>query len=61
MITRIQDTEAEPSGPPWPLSNSELAQARKFGIQQLKRNFYMIKSFTAFFKAWRHSYGIRHL
>lgn len=32
LITRVRDTEAEPDGPPWPLSDSQLKQARKFGI-----------------------------
>ena len=32
LITRVRDTEAEPDAPPWPLSDSELKQARKFGI-----------------------------
>ncbi|MEH2462256.1 class I SAM-dependent methyltransferase [Nostoc sp.] len=32
LITRVRDTEDEPDGPPWALSDSELKQARKFGI-----------------------------
>ncbi|MEA5503185.1 class I SAM-dependent methyltransferase [Halotia wernerae UHCC 0503] len=36
VITRIRETEAEPSGPPWPLSNSELAQFEKLGLYQVE-------------------------
>ncbi|QHG20598.1 class I SAM-dependent methyltransferase [Nostoc sp. ATCC 53789] len=37
MITRIRDTESEPSGPPWPLSNSELAQFKDLGLYQVEQ------------------------
>ncbi|MBW4559335.1 MAG: class I SAM-dependent methyltransferase [Trichormus sp. ATA11-4-KO1] len=37
VITRFRDTEAEPDGPPWPLSNSELAQFEKFGLDEVSR------------------------
>ncbi len=37
VITRIRETEAEPSGPPWPLSNAELAQFEKLGLHQVER------------------------
>ncbi|WP_392476161.1 class I SAM-dependent methyltransferase [Nostoc sp. C110] len=37
MITRVRDTEAEPSGPPWPLSNSELAQFKDLGLYQVEQ------------------------
>ncbi|MHC5748832.1 MAG: class I SAM-dependent methyltransferase, partial [Nostoc sp.] len=37
MITRVRDTEAEPSGPPWPLSNSELAQFKNLGLYQVEQ------------------------
>ncbi|MHC5771631.1 MAG: class I SAM-dependent methyltransferase [Nostoc sp.] len=36
MITHVRDTEAEPSGPPWPLSNSELAQFKDLGLYQVE-------------------------
>ncbi|MBH8555576.1 class I SAM-dependent methyltransferase [Nostocaceae cyanobacterium CENA357] len=36
IITRIRETENEPSGPPWPLSNSELAQFEKLGLHQVE-------------------------
>jgi 2-polyprenyl-3-methyl-5-hydroxy-6-metoxy-1,4-benzoquinol methylase len=35
LITRVRETEAEPSGPPWPLSNSELAQLESLGLQKI--------------------------
>ncbi|MDZ8141116.1 MAG: class I SAM-dependent methyltransferase [Nostoc sp. DedQUE04] len=37
MITRVRDTEAEPSGPPWPLSNSELVQFKNLGLYQVEQ------------------------
>lgn len=36
VITRVRDTETEPSGPPWPLSNSELAQLENLGFQKIE-------------------------
>ncbi|MEA5628403.1 class I SAM-dependent methyltransferase [Nostoc sp. UHCC 0251] len=37
MITRVRDTEAEPDGPPWPLSDSELKQFENVGLQQVEK------------------------
>ncbi|MBU7582519.1 MAG: class I SAM-dependent methyltransferase [Nostoc sp. TH1S01] len=37
LITRVRDTEVEPSGPPWPLSDSELQQLESFGLQQVEK------------------------
>ncbi|MEH1865570.1 MAG: class I SAM-dependent methyltransferase [Nostoc sp.] len=37
MITHVRDTEAEPSGPPWPLSNSELVQFKNLGLYQVEQ------------------------
>ncbi|YAF97639.1 MAG: class I SAM-dependent methyltransferase [Nodularia sp. CChRGM 3473] len=37
VITRFRDTDAEPDGPPWPLSNSELAQFEKLGLDEVSR------------------------
>ncbi|PHM06897.1 class I SAM-dependent methyltransferase [Nostoc sp. 'Peltigera malacea cyanobiont' DB3992] len=37
LITRVRDTEVEPSGPPWPLSDSELAQFENVGLQQVEK------------------------
>ncbi|WP_306299031.1 bifunctional 2-polyprenyl-6-hydroxyphenol methylase/3-demethylubiquinol 3-O-methyltransferase UbiG [Nostoc sp. T09] len=37
VINRFRETEAEPSGPPWPLSNSELAEFEKLGLHQTQR------------------------
>ncbi|MEH1764977.1 MAG: class I SAM-dependent methyltransferase [Nostoc sp.] len=36
MITRVRDTEAEPSVTPWPLSNSELAPFKDLGLYQVE-------------------------
>ncbi|MBC6434374.1 methyltransferase domain-containing protein [Nostoc sp. HG1] len=40
MITRVRDTEAEPSGPPWPLSEEELKQFENLGLQQVEKIIY---------------------
>ena len=37
LITRVRDTEVEPSGPPWPLSDSELKQFENVGLQQVEK------------------------
>ncbi|WDD35987.1 class I SAM-dependent methyltransferase (plasmid) [Nostoc sp. UHCC 0926] len=37
LITRVRDTEVEPSGPPWALSNSELAQFENLGLCQVEQ------------------------
>ncbi|MEH2247582.1 class I SAM-dependent methyltransferase [Nostoc sp.] len=37
LITRVQDEEAEPNGPPWPLSESELKQFDSLGLQQVQK------------------------
>lgn len=37
LITRVRDTEAEPDGPPWPLSDSELKQVESLGLQPVEK------------------------
>ncbi|MEH2293017.1 hypothetical protein [Nostoc sp.] len=37
LITRVRDTEDEPSGPPWGLSDSELKQFENLGLQQVEK------------------------
>lgn len=37
VINRFRETEVEPDGPPWPLSNSELAQFTELGLQEVSR------------------------
>jgi 2-polyprenyl-3-methyl-5-hydroxy-6-metoxy-1,4-benzoquinol methylase len=37
IITRFRDTEVEPDGPPWALSNSELAQFEELGLNEVSR------------------------
>ncbi|OUL32480.1 SAM-dependent methyltransferase [Nostoc sp. RF31YmG] len=37
VINRFREIEAEPSGPPWPLSNSELAEFENLGLHQIQR------------------------
>jgi len=37
LITRVRDTEDEPSGPPWALSDLELKQFENLGLQQVEK------------------------
>jgi hypothetical protein len=37
LITRVRDTEVEPDGPPWALSDSELKQFEDLGLQQVEK------------------------
>ncbi|AUT00769.1 SAM-dependent methyltransferase [Nostoc sp. CENA543] len=41
VITRVRDTEAEPSGPPWPLSAAELAQLENLGLQKIEEMLFL--------------------
>ncbi|KPQ40245.1 MAG: Thiopurine S-methyltransferase (TPMT) [Phormidium sp. OSCR] len=38
LITNIREDEAEPDGPPWPLSESELQQISQHGLQEVQRH-----------------------
>lgn len=38
VITRFRDTDAEPDGPPWPLSESELSQFQDWGLEEVGRD-----------------------
>ncbi|MBW4627033.1 MAG: class I SAM-dependent methyltransferase [Brasilonema octagenarum HA4186-MV1] len=40
LITHVRDTEAEPSGPPWALSDSELERFESLGLQQVENILY---------------------
>lgn len=37
VITRLRPDETVPDGPPWPLSESELAQFQQLGLQEVNR------------------------
>jgi len=41
VITRIRDFDAQPDGPPWPLSETELAQFQKFGLSEISRHTFI--------------------
>ncbi|MCF4968206.1 class I SAM-dependent methyltransferase [Nostoc sp. CMAA1605] len=41
VITHVRDTETEPSGPPWPLSESELAQLENLGLQKIEATLFL--------------------
>jgi SAM-dependent methyltransferase len=38
VITRVRALDAEPDGPPWPLSDKELAQFQELGLQEIRRD-----------------------
>lgn len=40
VITRSRDTDAEPEGPPWPLSDKELAQFQELGLIEIHRDIF---------------------
>lgn len=40
VITRFRDSETEPDGPPWPLSESELAQFQSLGLSEIRRDIF---------------------
>ncbi|MEH2195502.1 MAG: methyltransferase domain-containing protein [Nostoc sp.] len=41
LITRVRDTEAQPDGPPWPLSDSELEQFENLGLELIEKIVYL--------------------
>ena len=41
VITRHRDNDTIPEGPPWALSDAELAQFRELGLSELRRDRYM--------------------
>jgi 2-polyprenyl-3-methyl-5-hydroxy-6-metoxy-1,4-benzoquinol methylase len=38
LITNVREDEAEPDGPPWPLSETELQQISQQGLQEVQRH-----------------------
>ncbi len=38
VVTRVRENDAEPDGPPWPLSERELSQFQAFGLQEIRRD-----------------------
>lgn len=41
VITRLRQMEAEPDGPPWPLSNQELSQFQDLGLEEIYRDMFI--------------------
>ncbi len=41
VITRIRDNDSIPDGPPWPLSEKELAEFMELGLQEVRRNLFL--------------------
>lgn len=41
VITRIREFDGEPDGPPWPLSEQELAQFQEFGLSEISRHSFI--------------------
>jgi SAM-dependent methyltransferase len=42
MVTRLRPDGTEPDGPPWPLSNSELAQLATQGLTEQQRHGFLV-------------------
>jgi SAM-dependent methyltransferase len=40
VINRLQDSETEPDGPPWPLSENELNHFKKLGFHEVNRTLF---------------------
>jgi ubiquinone/menaquinone biosynthesis C-methylase UbiE len=41
VITRFRDTDTEPDGPPWPLSEQELTQFEQSGLREIHRDVFL--------------------
>ena len=41
VITRFRDTDTEPDGPPWSLSEKELAQFEQSGLREIHRDVFL--------------------
>jgi 2-polyprenyl-3-methyl-5-hydroxy-6-metoxy-1,4-benzoquinol methylase len=41
VITRLREFDAQPDGPPWPLSEKELAQFQEFGLSEISRHTFI--------------------
>ena len=41
VMTRIREDDSIPDGPPWPLSEKELAQFIELGLQEVRRDFFL--------------------
>lgn len=41
VITRFRDTDAEPEGPPWALSEKELARFQELGLKEMGRQVFL--------------------
>jgi len=41
VITRIRDNDSVPDGPPWPLSEKELAEFIELGLQEIRRDLFL--------------------
>ncbi|WP_413164804.1 class I SAM-dependent methyltransferase [Capilliphycus salinus ALCB114379] len=44
VITRYRDSETEPDGPPWPLSEGELSLFKQLGLQEVRRDIFIEES-----------------
>lgn len=52
VVTRLRDTEAEPDGPPWPLSNAELAEFNSLGLTEVNRQEFLVGEAPAVRQVW---------
>ena len=44
VITRIRDRDSLPDGPPWPLSEKELAQFIELGLEEIRRDLFLTEA-----------------
>ena len=42
LVTRVRATDDAPEGPPWPLSESELAQFQDWGLEEQQRSLFTV-------------------
>ncbi len=56
VITRMQDNDVVSDGPPWPLSDSQVAQFIELGLQEVRRDFFSSEVGDSNFKLVRIEY-----
>ncbi len=52
VITRFRDTDAEPDGPPWALSEKELARFQGLGLKEMGRQVFLEGDECEVIKLW---------
>lgn len=52
VITRFRDSDTEPDGPPWALSEKELAQFQELGLKEMRRQVFFEGDSGEVIKLW---------